>query len=937
MPQPQPVSLFNVEPLYDRLAAGELILSPNQRLASRISNAYSIASKDRGHSVVVAPQVYAIEQLLDKYWRQLLGQAYPPLLSCYLLSASQEALVWEQLVASSEAGGGLLKPAAAAQQAAAAYQQLLLWGQSISAEVLRAELQADDDSRVLLEWMDAFEDYCQRNSCMPMVARAELVAVAFERGLLPVLETIILVGFEDIAPLYRRLLSCMVAGSSPAIEEYHPVVDAADAHRVELASEQEELYAAACWAKQLLRDRPERRIAIVIPDLARRRQSVVQQIEEVLAPAYMHPDSVRSNVPFTISAAYPLSGAAVISAALKVLELLIAPQDRDVLVNICQSPFYGVFSGQPEPDAATAFPAALIQRLMAERSQCVSFSRLRQLAAAVSEQCSGDVDQVVASPEEGRDFSALLQELMTVSRRENIQRRRPVSEWVQVFNRLLQAVHWPGPRNPDSIEYQQLLHWQQLLLEFGSLQRVVADVSFVRAVSLLRGLLGQTQFQPKSPDSALQLLGTLEAAGLEFSHVWLLGMSDLQWPARPNPNPLLPFPLQQRLQMPHANAERELQYAQSLRQRFLHSCNSLIVSNSASIDQCGASVSPLFRDLPAIAVDELFPKPLESLQPLPELRRRHRESAVFEEFHAGPAPVYRAGEKLTNASGIFASQSACPFRAFSKHRLGLQALPDAQLGLSAADRGSLLHRALELLWAKLKQQQALLDMDDLQVTDLCCELADFCVTELSQRQASPPGDRFLQLETARLRRLLLEWLQLEKQRASFVVESLELRQQFRFAELEIVIRVDRIDRLGNGERVLIDYKTGRPSPAQWWGERLDDPQLPLYSSLLDCEQDPVASIAFAQVRINECVIKGVGAEDLPEKNLAWNKKAQTDSGAVDWPQLKLRWQSLLATLAQDFIDGKVSIDPKRSAQTCQYCDYKSFCRIDHRELNHITG
>jgi len=37
-------------------------------------------------------------------------------------------------------------------------------------------------------------------------------------------------------------------------------------------------------------------------------------------------------------------------------------------------------------------------------------------------------------------------------------------------------------------------------------------------------------------------------------------------------------------------------------------------------------------------------------------------------------------------------------------------------------------------------------------------------------------------------------------------------------------RVDRVDRLPGGGYELIDYKTGRPSPNDWMGERPGDPR-----------------------------------------------------------------------------------------------------------------
>jgi len=80
------------------------------------------------------------------------------------------------------------------------------------------------------------------------------------------------------------------------------------------------------------------------------------------------------------------------------------------------------------------------------------------------------------------------------------------------------------------------------------------------------------------------------------------------------------------------------------------------------------------------------------------------------------------------------------------------------------------------------------------------------------------------------------------------------------------------------------------------------------------------------------VLKGVGAEQLPEPKLQWQDKYKTEAGVIDWDQLKQHWGKVLATLAADFMAGKASVDPKQPVKTCQYCDLSSTCRIKHQPV-----
>ena len=75
------------------------------------------------------------------------------------------------------------------------------------------------------------------------------------------------------------------------------------------------------------------------------------------------------------------------------------------------------------------------------------------------------------------------------------------------------------------------------------------------------------------------------------------------------------------------------------------------------------------------------------------------------------------------------------------------------------------------------------------------------------------------LELERLRSLLEEWLEVERSRDAFRIAALEESVTLELSQLSVVLRVDRIDELPGGERVIIDYKTGESQVRHWLGER----------------------------------------------------------------------------------------------------------------------
>src|SRR6202041_3916144 len=104
-------------------------------------------------------------------------------------------------------------------------------------------------------------------------------------------------------------------------------------------------------------------------------------------------------------------------------------------------------------------------------------------------------------------------------------------------------------------------------------------------------------------------------------------------------------------------------------------------------------------------------------------------------------------------------------------------------------------------------------------------------------------------ERERMGKWLPKWLDVERQREPFEVEQLEQGKQLvRPASLDFSLRIDRVDRLADGSRVLIDYKTGLAA-VDWRGERPDNPQLPIYALL---HPEALVAVGYGRVNAAEC-------------------------------------------------------------------------------------
>ena len=279
----------------------------------------------------------------------------------------------------------------------------------------------------------------------------------------------------------------------------------------------------------------------------------------------------------------------------------------------------------------------------------------------------------------------------------------------------------------------------------------------------------------------------------------------------------------------------------------------------------------------------------------------------------GQAPAL-ATKTPRGGTRILFDQAACPFRAFARHRLAAESLEEPVAGLDARARGLLLHTLMKELWSELKGSEGI--QGD-------CSPAFERAAAAAVREANIE-EPFAGLERKRLAKLARDWLEVERERPPFEVVAMEEKRKLAVAGLELNGRIDRMDKLEAGGHALIDYKTGRPTPNEWFGERPDDPQLLLYA--LNAKED-ISAEAFAKLKTGE--MRYMGFSD--RKDLIPEVKP-----AKDWAALVDGWKKELDALGSGFASGDARVDPKKQLATCRYCDLQPLCRV-YEKVNALAG
>ncbi|MBS0359632.1 MAG: PD-(D/E)XK nuclease family protein, partial [Proteobacteria bacterium] len=812
-------------------------------------------------------------------WKQL--QAESDAIQPFLLNEQQTQILWEQIIAESSPAAQLLKVPALAELAMSAWGLLKQW--HIDFETLQKFTQSEE-TRIFMSWAQQFEEHCFKNHFIDTASVTNLLIHALSKNELKMPQEIFLIGFDSFTPQLNQLFKTLK--NQCKITEFNFSHTAEDITQIGLLDTQIEIIAMAHWAKDLQQSGVSS-IACVVPNLHQIRKQVSYLFNETFSGS--------TQTLFNISGGMVLSDYPIIYTAFKILELLSLEIDILDISHIVRSPFIG--EAEQELSQREYFSVMLQEFGEYEIS---SENLIRQIEQSGCEKLLARL----------KDFF-----------NHHCSINQAPSQWAEYFSKQLHIVGWPGQRTLNSEEYQTVKHFYDLLEKFSRLDCVLKSISLSEAKHRLFMLASQMLFQPKTDATPIQVLGVLEAAGLEFEHLWVMGCHHEAWPAKADPNPLLPIQLQRQYNMPHASAHRELEFSQQMTHRFCQSASHIIFSYPTQEDDRTLKPSPLIQHFNTVSAKDFTQDLSDQSHELFKLK-----TLEYVEDNHGPAILN--DEIIHGGTSIFKKFAACPFQSFAHIRLGATTLNSIDSGLNALERGINIHELLKLCWTEIKNSEHLNHLTHEELTKIIHAAIETVFQDLKVKRPKTLTARFMEIEKKRLEKLLHRWFDIEKSRPPFEVCDHEQEHTMQMGKLHIRFRLDRLDQTADGSKYIIDYKTGYPNIRDWFGERPEEPQLPLY-----CIANPeVDGIAFAQVRIDHMNFLGICKEGevfYELKNIQDMKHAEI---APDWNQQVTVWRNTLEKISNEFVSGKATVDPKDLNKTCQYCELASLCRIHEKIL-----
>ncbi|MCO6426516.1 PD-(D/E)XK nuclease family protein [Nitrosomonas communis] len=876
-----------------KLSQGITVITGNQRLAQAFRQRFDQTAINKGASVWLSPDILPWHGWLQRQWEDALLSG--KMSECkQLLSPRQERVLWQEVITSDLSFQPMSKTALQVQEA---WQLLQGW----CLPQHEAVFQYNDDSRLFWQWQRLFQDRCQQQGWQSAACLPDQLRHSFEQGALPAPAELVLTGFDELIPQQLALLETL-AQSGCDVQWLQLRPKDSQVSQLACTDHHQEANLMARWVRQQLADNPAAQIGIVVPELSAHREIIIHALDQILMPQVFHPGGQQQECPYNVSLGKPLSTFPLIAAALKLLELFKATISLQDMSRFLLTPF---IAGWEQEASARAL---LDVQLRETGEASVSMSTVHYYAAQTN-----------------RSYAcAVLAKKLTMLKAwlPACPRKDYPGQWVQHFVQLLKTIGWLEDYRLSSEEYQTVEAWHALLAELATLDWVMGEISLSAALSQLWQMARERIFQPQTGIAPVQVLGPLEAHGIQFDCLWMMGLHDGVWPGSFQPNPFIPLPLQRSNTLPHSSEQRELAVTRMLTQRIVTSAAQVIVSYPQRNGDEELRVSPLIKDYPSLQASAL------AAGKFILWRDSVHDSARLSAWPHDPAPAL-AQSTISGGSRIFKLQAACPFRAFAELRLGARPLGQLQIGLNAMTRGNLLHRIMEQVWDQLGSYEQLMALPHDQLNLLVLAQVNAAINEIAPRYPQTFTRRFRTMEADRLHRLVLAWLELEKNRPSFQVIEKERKYEVTVGALSIQLKIDRIDALIDGRRLIIDYKTGQAKASQWFGDRPDEPQLPLYSLIFP---DDLAGMAFAQLRAGQIAFSGITVEEEILPGVKSYQMLAQSREIGDWPQLLAHWRMTLTKLGDSFRRGEAAVDPRRNPAACLYCTLQPLCRINEMTL-----
>lgn len=715
-------------------------------------------------------------------------------------------------------------------------------------------------SSLLIKWISEFEKFKTENNCIDTTDLFSSVYKSLESNIK--IGNYYAYGFKQRTPEQNKLFEILKCQSlnSRSLEN--------NIQALSFIDQETELESIAKWAKEVSLKNPNSQIGVVIPNLSQLQHLVKSTFDQEFDASLLE----THHKPYNISLGMSLCQYPLIQHLLSIVkissQIIKGNIELEMLMKTVTSPY--IKGALNESNSR----ALLVNRILGLGCEEATTQKVLKLM---------------------KDCPVLIQ-IVNALRSLKIDKKIALEDSLDSINLLLLTWGFTSDRSLSSSEYQLFEKYQNESLILNRLSNFYNKVSLFDAIKILNTHLNSVIFQPKSGTANIHILGALEAEGLYFDHAWVSSMTSNFIPGKIKMPLFIPQKTSIEYKLPNSNFLLVTEDAKVT----LKALNNLSPETTYSY----AKLMQNREELPSPYID--FKDYLE----VSFIKNSSRELIYIDDYKAPKI------QELTIKKGVktLQNQMSCAFRGFAG-RLDIDDFEAPHIGLSRLQQGNLIHKILETFFNEIKSSASLLKLTELELDNLIEKHTESATQNL-------PKSNFKLNEKIRLVKIIRQHIDLEKKRSDFEVIKTESTSEVNINGLKFSTRIDRMDRLANGDSLIIDYKTGKDvKVSQMTGDPIDQAQLPIYAVT-----NSVDGVAFATINSNDCQFKAItkNKSELPLTKQAINRMPE-------WDKQITEWTSILNSASKQFQNGIASVLPVKNA--CDYCDYDLLCRVKKSSNN----
>ena len=467
--------------------------------------------------------------------------------------------------------------------------------------------------------------------------------------------------------------------------------------------------------------------------------------------------------------------------------------------------------------------------------------------------------------------------------RDALTRSRPLADWLQDLRSALQSAG----------------QWVQLAGDAAGMAVIAAlhmDDSFTWPNNPHMSLqdfsrwvdqtLEAASFTPPHPvDAQVVMLPLAQLLGRQLAAVVLPGCDEIRLAVSPEPSGAWTPQQRALLGLP---SRSELDHAQ--RAAWQYALTAPYLDVLWRVSEGGESL------MPSGFVQELLLT--QNLEPAPDSRPQRLVTA---QPTLQPVPVGQALPITKLSASAYEDLRRCPYRFFALRQLKLQEADELESELGKRDFGNWLHLLLHTFQNALKNASNQGVAVDLRARAAMLNIAANEATQTLGLSA----EEFLPFAAIwpRVRSGYLDWLATHEASGASYVEG-EVWKNMPLGSIELVGKLDRIDQMPDGSRVVMDYKTEPRSTTQGRiNSAGEDTQLAFYAALLEDD-----TLAAAYVNLGE---------KEPTKTYAQPEIVELRDELIG---------GILSDMAR-IADG-AKLPALGEGKACDYCAARGLCRKD---------